>query len=117
MEQTEILELNKIIAEFDGWTFSHDRFFKDMSYTDGDGGLHESCVTENKRPYYSNWNLLMPVVRKFDYLAESKTIPNSADFEFWCDKIDDAVTRTYEIGPIFKIMVEAIEWYNSLKNK
>lgn len=55
----------------------------------------------------------MPVVKKFDYLAENKVIPFSDDFEFWCDKIEDAITRTYEIEPVFKIMTEAIQWYNT----
>jgi hypothetical protein len=89
MEQSQINEGTMIIAEF------------------MDGGHF----------YHSSWDWLMPVVKKFDYLVENKVINNSKDYEFWCDKIDDTVTRTYEIMPVFKIMVEAIEWYNSLKNK
>ncbi len=66
--------------------------------------------------YHKSWDWLMPVVRKFDYLVENDIIPDSDDFDFWCDKIEDSITRTYEIEPCFKIIVEAIQWHNKLQN-
>ena len=63
--------------------------------------------------YHTSWDWLMPVVKKFDYLAENKFIDFNSDFSFWCEEIDDTVTRTYEIEPVFKIMIKAITWYNT----
>ena len=121
MEENKIIEGNKLIAEFMGGKHnggSYYRFYYGIDIV----GVKENCRPvswiETNLKYHTSWDWLMPCVKKFDYLAENKVIPFSDDFEFWCDKIEDTITRTYEIEPVFKIMVEAITWYNTTtKNK
>ena len=66
-----------------------------------------------EKNYHTSWDWLMPVCNKLDYLSENKVIQWSKDFECWADKLDDAVTITYTIQPVYKVVVEFIEWYNS----
>jgi hypothetical protein len=67
MEQTEILEGNKLIAEFMGGKY--------MPYTEGMFGhfehfmfpdlqYDENFIKINDLEYYSSWNWLMPVIEK-----------------------------------------------------
>ena len=109
--QEEIIaEGNMLIAKF---------------YTDGKtvrtagGGrayiINGKRLTKERLEFHSSWDALMPAIKKFDYLTENKVIEHSADYEFWCDKIEDAITRTYEIERVFPVFVEAIKWLNEEK--
>ena len=112
----------KMIAEFMGYKFNdypklehnnvtkpneNEWFLASWDLED----FHELCLNNFK--YETSFDALMPVCKKLDYLSEQKVIEWSKDFEFWSDKLDHAVTRTYTIQPIYKVVVEFIEWYNS----
>jgi len=118
MEQTEILEADKIIAEFDGITFElvHSGQAVFIRYKTGDCVTQFGTVSDAvNRPdirYHSSWDLIMEVCKKFDTL-EDRFI-DRITYELHCDAIDAAVT-CYEIEPVFKALTEAIKWYNSLK--
>lgn len=112
----DVLEGNKIIAEFMGCSVDNGIAKRTTKYYDFPGQCGLTCDVSDLK-YHSSWDWLMPVVKKFDYLAENKIIDFSEYYEYWCDKIDDAVTRTYNIEPVFKVTVEAIEWYNTQTKK
>ena len=95
--EKEILEGNKIIEKFMG-----------------NPNIVKSAL--DMLQYDSSWDWLMPVCKKLDRLSEDGIIEHTRNYEFWCDKLDDTVTRNYDIMPVFKIVVEFIEWYNSQNN-
>jgi len=110
-EDKAIIEGNALIAKFVGWVEIPESENGNIPKHYERGQDWMNTIDDFK--YRTSWDWLMPCVKKFDYLAENKVIPFSNNFEYWCDKIENAITRTYEIEPVFKIMVEAIEWYNS----
>lgn len=106
MTQDEIIAGNKVIAEFMGYTFIGDHFYhKDK----GRGTWFKHAK------YHCSWDWLMPVCKKLDCLAEDKTIPFSKDYEFHCDLLDDTVTREYSIAPVWKEVIDFIDWFNKTK--
>ena len=100
MESDLILNGNKLIAEF-------------MGETKTDYGKPAKYLREDLIFYHSSWDWLMPVCKKLGYLAENKVIPFSKDYEYWCDQLEDSITRTYDIEPAFKRVVDFIQWYNT----
>lgn len=94
-------EDNELIAKFDGFVLEEDGMYRDRS-----GGDKTVRKKEDGFYYHSSWEWIMPVCKKFDLL----TIDNER-YIWYCDRIDNAVTK-YEILPVFKILVEAINWYN-----
>lgn len=68
----------------------------------------------SKLVYHSSWDALIPVCRKFDLLSENGLIPKEGlpTFEHLCDRLEDSITRTYEITPVFRRILDCIEWFN-----
>lgn len=77
---------------------------------------YEKVVTVADLKYAESWNWLIPVIKKFDYLTENKIIAHSKEYEEWCDKIEQVLTREYEILPTFEVVAHAIEWFNKITN-
>lgn len=106
----DIINGNKIIGNSQ---FSHNGIRMLIDNDSRAGHSDEYIYSQLK--YHSSWDWLMPVCKKLDYLVDDKIIEFSNDFEFWCNKLDDAITRTYEIQPVFKIVIEFIEWFNAVQ--
>lgn len=117
-------EGNKLIAEFDGWVFNHDRFFKDLSYTDGDSAFHESCISRLDLPYHKSWELLMPVVEKIELLGYSSLIERLYTGEhrvyFCSDKtfasVGPGARDNEKICAVWIAVISFIEWLNKGAN-
>ena len=95
MREHEIIEYNKLIAEF----------IQIRNAT-------KICVRLSTLKYHKNWNLLMPVVEKLNTLIydsdKSIYILEQKDC-FWDLKI------TSDINIVYKAVVEFIKWYNENK--
>jgi hypothetical protein len=122
----EIIEGNKLIAEFIGYQILHKKYqyrsfnssnesyFEESEgdivcdkngdevnlYLDGD-----PLFDLSELPFHSSWDLLMPVVEK------CLTIPHEGNLHM---KLNDALL-TLNIKEVWLVVIEFIEWYN--KNK
>lgn len=65
--------------------------------------------------YHSNWEWLMPVCKKFNYLSDNGAIKHSFEYEGLCDELDNEITREYDAKTTFPVLVECIKWYNQNK--
>lgn len=111
MTAEEKFEGNMLILEFMGYYKSPYSNLPNKMYIMVNGkefGVHIDSVD-----FPTSWNDLMPVCKKLDYLAENKVIEFSDDYEYWCNQLEDAVTMTYEIEPVYKCVVDFIKWYNT----
>jgi hypothetical protein len=93
MTQEEILEGNKLIAEFMGLPV-HEEYFRGI----------DACK------YHSDWNLLMPIVEKIElfscYVIDSKTLSTIIECHY-----NSKIKSTYQA------VVEFIKWYNQQNTK
>lgn len=115
MTAEEILEAKKLIAEFTGWAI-------EPGMEDFDDPFYNAPITKtnyipamfqaSKMGFDSHWDWIIPACKKFDTLEDN--FKDRIPYELHCDAIDAAVT-CYEIEPVFKALVEAIKWYNTVK--
>lgn len=122
----EIIEGNKLIAEFDGKKFipykgnsSYDKKFK--TYQSCANWIKKNVREEGYVPelgwnvgmgkYHSSWDWLMPACRKFDMLNIE-----GDEYLKYSDELDKAATL-YELLPLFNQLVKCIKWYNQNKEK
>jgi len=96
MTQQEILEGNKLIAEFMG----NEKVNKNTS----------DDVYFHHYKYHSSWDWLVPACRKWGILSETENI-GCKDYEDLSDALDAEIS-TYLIEPTFNQLVLCIKWYN-----
>ena len=136
MSKKEIIEGNKLIAEFMGWTCS-----TRISYNDNRKVLYKPNGTifkygkltylHNKNPwdaplkFHSSWDWLMPVVEKIttkdNYSVNIHYGTGATDSFAWCtfynngEQITSDDINTDEqnlITAIWKSVIDFIKWYN-----
>lgn len=123
MEQKEIIEGNKLIAEFMELSEKETICLKcELKYEGGcayggcgSGGFEDRLIIPE---YHSDWNLLMPVYIKIrDYLGEQQrpSINHVNKGDALEVDIHCAVT-TIDILKAHKAIVEFINWHNSNTN-
>lgn len=115
MKQTEIIEGNKLIAEFMGIDF----ITKNSRYRVTGNDFTEP---HNSR-FHSSWDWLMPVVEKITNILKEKQHVPIGSLEY--DKYDQQWKRLFnyqsynffqaDIIPIYNAMLDFIKWYNSQK--
>ena len=117
----EIIEGNKLIAEFMGWSKSPYEHLPNKMYKD-DKGIH---VDQLK--YNSSWDWLMPVVEKveeFGYptLVKSDYYRKKLDYEVCIFQkgtgellIENDFGGQTKIMTTWRAVVEFIRWYNQNK--
>jgi len=104
MKQNEILEGDKLIAEFMGMTSSFDTYFCKS----------QKCHFEvNSLNYHSSWDWLMPACKKFNDIKFEIETPKH---ELICDDIIHYIS-SFQIEEVFIALVYAIKWHNSLNSK
>ena len=104
MENKEIIEGNKLVAEFDGWVIDNSFPDKDRTYIKN-GGIELDTTFK----YHTSWDWLMPVVQKICKLHR----PSKEYFlieKLYQSCFDNTPIKTY------KAVVEFIKWYNENKN-
>jgi len=127
MTDKEILEGNRLIAEFMGYVYNDvpkgnpHNVGSGITKTNNMGDDYYFSFPENELlnfpypKYHEDWNWLMPACAKFDNLSMSSRSKEKR-YERSCDTIDWAVT-CYEILPAFEALVDGIKWYNQNKDK
>lgn len=110
MTNEEILEGNKLIAEFMGFEFNKSKIIYDPTDTNPEGKLIGYPLSNLK--YHSSWDWLIPVIDKIHssnyyvdyYLSELGQFNNGVHIN----------TKFIEVS--FDSVIEFIKWYNSKQN-
>lgn len=63
--------------------------------------------------YRSSWAWIMPVCKAISMLAENGVIPQSKEYEDWINRMEDAITRNYDVNKVYEVVVDIIEWFNA----
>lgn len=129
MEQQEIIEGNKLIAEFMGaevlspkTKFTYYDFGDNWSETNS--YVFQQKIHDNMLKYHSSWDWLIPIIDKIELIEDSKYVVQiAADrctiFE-WNDSeniVKFNVMHTGEkITATYKCIIEFIKWYNNGKD-
>ncbi len=105
---------NKLIAEFDGYTYDPQKILN------GQSGVfykkEKMPLLIGQLKYHSSWDHLIPVCAKFDSLYVVNAFDVGDDRERYHDlseMLDNSVTM-YEIERAWVALVECIEWFNAL---
>ena len=109
MNKQEIIEGNKLIAEFMGRC---GKVNKNLFWVNIPGVL---WVTTDEMKFNSSWDWLMPVIQKMFYMPFGDT-PGLSDY---FDKHMDEYSFGFHcpIKVVFNKVVEFIKWYNQQKIK
>lgn len=105
MTAEEILKNNRIIANFMGLKNIHAPDW----FTDG-GKI--GFYADDENCYHSDWNLLMPVVEKFNKMVIEKRTAKTN----WTKWQFRTIMLTTDINKLFKDTVDSIQWYNKQSN-
>lgn len=118
--EKEIIEGNKLIAEFDGWEKTNhiDEEFGNLYLKDGESKYEDSFR------YELSWNWLMPVVEKIgkDYDVRITWTANAIEVTYIDrpDIYDKSIADFGGFGSItntWKCVVKFIVWYNQKYKK
>lgn len=122
MENKEILEGNKLIAEFDGWILTDEFPDKNRTYTKN-GNLELDTTFK----YHTSWDWLMPVVDKiekkgciieisYSIVCMCRICIIGKKYEKAFNIINDNNGGIQPISAVYKSIVEFIKWYNQNNN-
>lgn len=107
---TNIIENNKIIADFIGWEkYSHDRYSNIKNF--------KIYYCEDLK-FHSDWNWLMEVVEKIESLNYTTDVQNIIGlghyFRIYSAGADVITVRDYDtkIKSVYRGCLEFIKWYN-----
>jgi hypothetical protein len=126
MTEQEIIEGNKIIAEFAGAEWKKDDYDDyGFCYHNENAIKPKGCIwgyTPDALKYHSSYDWLMPVWAKFRFLDITNMVAGSqakiANEQH--NELIDVVGKFVAFRPIedvFVKMVEAIKWFNEIKSK
>jgi len=108
MEQNEIIEGNKLIAEFMGWVIEpgmekeHDPYYNMYKV-----GFLPQMILLAEMPYPSAWDWFMPAFEKFRKLTGMKM----PDWLIRVNNIENWIVRV-NILDAYRCLVDAIKWHN-----
>ena len=135
MENKEIIEGNKLVAEFDGWVIDNSFPDKDRTYIKN-GGIELDTTFK----YHTSWDWLMPVVEKifrmkigdgieyveYPFLRTFGMLNNHKCSSHKTEEPDGKIMVRLNGFSVFKSdslieatflsVVEFIKWYNENKN-
>lgn len=125
MERNDIIEGNKLIAEFMGATPIRGEYDMYQVIEDIKDGVNEKhFFIPSEMEFNSSWNWLMPVVEKIEEMGfwfELRTHKTGnraviGDYNYDTKPISN-VFKTSKIESVFMCVVCFIKWYNENKNK
>lgn len=117
MKNKEIIDGNKLIAEFMGWQKSIYENLPDRMYKDN----YSIGKPINQFEYNSSWDSLMPVVEKIETINRyNEYYPDMVTIWKNCCKINDGNNgnelfcnyATTKIEAVYRTVIEFIKWYN-----
>lgn len=122
MENKEILEGNKLIAEFDGWILTDEFPDKNRTYT-----KNGNIELDTTFKYHTSWDWLMPVVDKiekkgciieisYSIVCMCRICIIGKKYEKAFNIINDNKGGIQPISAVYKSIVEFIKWYNQNNN-
>jgi hypothetical protein len=125
MESKEIIEGNKLIAEFMGWRFEtiHDQYggellayFQDELRWRGERPeyLDTMCSSEHGYAFHCDWNKLMPVVEKIEAMDHYSRVTIENNFCGINDMDELSGVGDSKIDAVWKAVLCFVNWYNSL---
>ncbi len=121
MKEQEILESNKLIAEFDGFKFINDNpEFCPNGYfvIDSEEGYHNQTNPDELK-YHSSWDWLMPVIDRIESLENERF-----QIEIYSKGRCQIFDKGYELfegysdtklKAVYEGVVQFIKWYNQKK--
>ena len=122
MEAKEIIEGNRLIAEFDGWEILPNQGTKKIEHFIKNGYR----LSINDIYYHQYWDWIMPVVEKITSIDDGKFYIMISSVGIWCTTIgrdDISEQEVASMGGMTPIentwyaVVNFIKWYNKSNNK
>lgn len=108
MTSKEILEGNKIIAEFMGETVLPIKECDLFPLIQGEDGLRQT-------KYHTSWDWLMPACYKWENLQDFYKTNKASEYRK-LSGILGGIVYEYVIEPVYIQLVENIKWYNQTKS-
>lgn len=102
MTQEEIIEGNKIIAEYK----TQQRFMNHSIYIDSE------LFFDNQLKYHKSWNWLKPIIDNIVQQIGVKTIDDCDDEEWFITINITRMSISVSIEYAWKRVIEFIKWYN-----
>lgn len=120
MEAEKILEGNKMIAEFMGYTADAKGFHKSGEYVDGNGDKHFTGMTIKNVLYDTSWDWLMPVI---EHIENSVYGSQNTSFSILIGKDSCLIASNFpdyhfegngktKIDASYKAIIQFLTWYN-----
>lgn len=115
MEQKEIIEGNKLIAEFMG---AEKSFYGDYMIFTIDNPQYTGKINHSDIKYHTSWDWLMPVVEKIEENGCQIEIELYSCYVINSEKLLDEMNILFQahcdskIKAVYEVVVSYIRWYN-----
>ncbi len=124
MTNEQIIEGNKLIAEFDGWVLTIGNFAHAFNGKEDNAQEtkrrnrligFDDCIDNEDLKYHSSWDWLMPVAKKIsDMRKEGGGELNGKVFDLIHMMFHEVLDNTP--SKLWVVIVEFIKWHNSYQN-
>lgn len=121
LTREEIIEGNRLIAEFDGFLFINDNpeFLPNGYFVlNSKEGFHNQ-TNPDELNYHSSWDWLMPVVEKIEKINSNIlfSLDTTGCTLSWDDgtekwKFIESIINSNKIESTYQVVIEFIKWYN-----
>lgn len=109
----DIIENNKLIAEFMGWYLKHNQITSQKCWFNDNKNYHykKEHTFEN---FKTDWNWLMEVIQKIEGLSHEQKV---IDWSRQNKSIFDFKLTESKIEAVYNACITFIEWYNLAQKK
>ena len=126
LNETDIVEGNRLIAEFMGFKQVRAKYYGKMTDKDGKRTYPAwrdlSGVFSDKRndiadyglQFHFSWDWLMPAYKKFNDMVEANEITHDYESSAWHDALEVYILKV-NITEAHKCFSQLIKWYNQNK--
>ena len=114
----ETQEGNELIAKYDGWQWESEEWDAMYKVSEGfwysDNSLYED-ISLDEAEYHSNWNWLIPVVKKVLEQLKAREGTNNVYMGFMAIADIEKKLLELDIEPLWQTTVKAIQLINKYK--
>lgn len=114
MTPQQILEGNKIIAEFAGYTVFEKRYPRNHGIGAPEAFENYKPVILHKAKFHSSWDWLMPVIEKIVNKQMDESNKNAFEYRKNASEIINSLILL-KINYVWQSTIEFINWYNKQK--